>query len=168
MVEFPCCVPGGADPRLRTSKISFLPFHRFSLAITSLRVTLFGFPLPSSISNLIYSFPLLGDLSVASPRSVYRADHPSGRAVTAQPLSLPAFAGSLVISALRKMDAIPSPLLSLSGGAFLQELKLTLACVGRGSVCRRIGEGVSSTLESLEIDCRIICASVPTHICIDG
>ena len=141
-------------------KISLTPFHGFSPSIKSLHVDFTCSP--CSIFNLIYSFPLLEDLSLAL---FYSIDHTADfdeRPTTPQPPDSPVFTGSLKLF-VRVPEGIKSMarwLMSLPSGLHFRELKLSLGCKEDVSPISALVARCSSTLESLEIDCRVYCAPV--------
>jgi hypothetical protein len=133
--------------------VSLVPFHGFSLAIRSLRMTfdiVSNFP---QIFNLILSFPLLEDLAVtvsyvSSAFSIYGLDEPP---TAAQPSSPPMLTGSLELNLEGGMEPFVRRLLSLPGGIHFRKLDLKWVCEQDLSATMKLVEGCSHTLESLDI-----------------
>ena len=148
-------------------EICLTPFHGFS-AIKSLHV---GFTCsPCSIFNLIYSFPLLEDLSLAFFFSIFNAADFGESPATPQPPSSPAFTGSLSLSVYPqgRIGPIINWLLLLPGGLRFRELKLTLGIREDVLLINALVERCSSTLESLAIDYKVHGMPVSHLLDIDG
>ena len=132
--------------------VSLVPFHAFSPIIRSLRVTTNRFP-PSRTFDLINSFPLLEDLSVATYDGSRSYDGHNNRSTAVQPLSPPLFTGFLEL--LVEMGPIASRLLSLPGRLHFRKLNLAWSHENDVSFTTALVESCGSTLESLYIDCRL-------------
>ena len=111
---------------------------------------------PSQISNLICSFPLLENLpvflKVDSTLARGRNHGFDEQPAAIQPLSSPAFTGSLELFSCSEMDPFASQLLSLPNGLHFRKLDLTWHYNGDLSCATALVEGSCSTLESLKID----------------
>ena len=131
--------------------ISLVPFHGFSLALKSLRLVSATFT-PSQIFDLICSFPLLEDLSLHTTAHVPTKDGDFKKQPTIiQPSNLPAFTGSLTLSARHGMDPFVSRLLSLPNDLHFRNLDLAWYLAADVSSSTELVEGCCSTLESLKI-----------------
>ena len=142
-------------------KISLTPLHGFSPAIKPLRIK--SAPFPYSIFNFIFSFPLLEDLSLISYISLHR-DDTDEQPATARPSSSPKFTGYLALDIWEEIDLVASQLLSLPGGLHFRELKLQFRRRDEVSPIGALVEGCSSTLESLDISCKVWGTIVSTSI----
>ena len=133
------------------SEVSLLPFHGFSPVVKSLR---FGFVVvPSSrIFDLILSFPLLEDLSVAAYDRVIDNDsnHPLTVVHNSGP---PRLTGSLELHLREGLEHISRRLLSLPGGIHFRKLDLTWFHERDASLTMDLVERCSHVLESLDITC---------------
>ena len=147
-------------------EISLAPFHGFSPVLKSLDIYQV-YSLYSYISSLIYSFPLLEDLSVSTCCGIQCYGDFKERLGATWPSSLPPFTGSLELFVGERMDIISSGLLSTPSGLHFRELKLMLGHRADISSAAELVEECSSTLRSLEIDCEA-CLSVSRRICTDG
>ena len=133
------------------TKISFVPFHGFSLVLKSLYIHQVC-ALHSHISGLICSFPLLEDLSVAACCGVECRDDFNEQLAGTLPSSSPPFTGSLELSVgTYSMYLIATGLLSLPSGLHFQELNLKLGCDEDISSATALVEECSSTLGSLRL-----------------
>ena len=134
--------------------ISLVPFHGFSPATKSLRLTFTLIPLQETF-NLILSFPFLEDLAVISSYSV-SADSIYGFGeppTAAQPLNQPMFTGSLELNLTEGTELFIRRLLSLPGGIHFRELTFTWIRGKDLSAIMTAVERCSHTLESLNIHC---------------
>ena len=151
------------QPPQRESKsvaISLAPFHGFSPALQSLRVSYAGLT-PSHIFGLICSFPLLEDLSVGIPDNgpIKNSDNSfQKQPAIIQPSSSPPLTGSLGLYVDGGMDPFVSLLLSLPNGLHFRNLDLDWHPAADVSSSTELVEGCCSTLESLKIDCFYPCA----------
>jgi hypothetical protein len=127
---------------------SFVPFHGFSLAIKSLRMT-FIVPPYSRIFNLILSFPLLEDLAVDSP--AVRDPEWDAIPIAAQPPSPPVLTGSLELHQRGGMGPFARRLLSLQSGIHFRELSLAWNDDEDLLTTTAMVEACAHTLESLKI-----------------
>lgn len=132
-----------------------VPFHGFSTALKSLTVLFSTFP-PSRVFDLIRSFPLLEDLTVAAygghPNIADIADDDlDEQLVEIQSSSPPAFTGSLELSMDHGMEDIVVRLLLLPNGLRFQKLSLGWEHEDGISLARELIERCGSTLESLSI-----------------
>jgi hypothetical protein len=135
-------------------KICLVPFHGFSPAIKSLRVTV---PALSSLRvfDLIFSFPLLEDLSVVIPYEPLTGDGDGSRGDEIPPASqrssLPAFTGSLELYLQGGMKPFTRRLLSLPGGIHFPKLTWMWFREEDLPILMALVEECSHTLESLDI-----------------
>ena len=134
--------------------VSFFPFHGFSPAVRSLVVTSTVLSASNTL-NLVYSFPLLEDLTVNTYDESDDDDSPDEQPVIIQPLNPPAFTGSLNIFIDREMEPIVSPLLSLPGTLCFREIKLHWKDERDVSMTAMLAEKCCATLESLSISCSL-------------
>jgi hypothetical protein len=132
---------------------SLVPFHCFSPAVKSLRIAFPVLPFPQ-VFNLIFSFPLLEDLAVTS--SYDGSDRPP----TARPLRSPMLTGSLDLYLRGGMDHFVRRLLSLPGGIHFRKLTLTWLRGEDLPLTTGLAEECSRTLETLDITCNSLRASV--------
>jgi hypothetical protein len=136
-----------------TSAISFVPFHGLSPVIKSLSVNLLLLP-SSSIFDLILSFPLLEDLTVAIHKaSANNNDSPKEdeMPIAARPSSPPVFTGSLALSMKGGMKSFTCRLLSLPGGIHFRKLALTWNHGDDPLMAIALVQECSHTLESFRI-----------------
>ena len=137
-----------------------IPLHGFPPTLESLRVTFVILP-SSCVFGLILSFPLLDDLAViAFNASIDNGDGPDGLPAVTQPSNPPRFVGSLNIFLKGGMKPITRRLLSLPSGIHFRKLTLTWNHEQDLSLTTSLVEGCSRTLETLNIDCNPIGASV--------
>ena len=136
-------------------KTPLAPFHGFSPAIKSLHIKIDPTYSTCQIFNLICSFPLLQDLSLKLFSFTYHDDCFDEQSAIIPPSSSPVLTGSLELSVYAKTKLITYLLLSLPSGLHFRELKLILHCKGDGLPTGALVEGCSSTLESLNIGCRV-------------
>lgn len=130
--------------------VTFTPFHGFSPAIKSIRVV-FVFCPPSKFLDLIFSFPLLEDLTVMVEAETSEDNPPT----TAQLSNPPPFTGSLELRHRGGIKPVARRLLSLPSGIHFR--KLTLGWFGEEhlALITRLVVECSNTLESLDITCHI-------------
>ena len=147
-------------------EISLVPFHGFSPILKSLDIHQV-YSLSSYISGLIYSFPLLEDLSVAACCGFECDDDFNQQLAGTWPSNLPPFTGCLGLYVGSGMGIIASGLQSLPSGLHFRELKLKLGNEADISFATSLVEECSSTLRSLQIDYDD-CMSVPRCIYADG
>jgi hypothetical protein len=131
---------------------SLVPFHGLSPVLKSLRVTVLA-PLSSQIIDLVFSFPLLEDLAVATcyGTSTDYGDSPNKLLTTVQPSSPPAFTGSFELYVTGGMESVTRRLLSLPGGIHFRRLNLSWFHEADPSATVALVERCSHTLESLKI-----------------
>ena len=143
----------GKDPNLS-------PFHGFSPVVKSLHMILGVIP-PSQIFDLIYSFPLLEDLSVIA-RDVLPRGGFDTQPISVQPSCAcpPAFTGFLKLSAETGMDPIASRLLSPPSSLHFWRLDLTWKGMEDVSLTTALVERCHSTLEILSVECSLFRTSV--------
>jgi len=136
-----------------SSAVSLVPFHGLSPIIKSLRVEFIAFP-SSQMFDLVLSFPLLEDLTVATHYKS-QADIFDGRSTSTviQPQNPPTFTGSLGLFLRGGMGPIVHRLLSLPGGIHFWKLDLEWSYEGDTSSLVALVEGCTHTLESLDITC---------------
>ena len=144
--------------------ICLAPFHGFSTAIKSVHIDFSCSP--CSIFNLIYSFPLLEDLSLALFFSLYHPADFNEQPAIPQPHSSPPFTGLLNLSVHvpEGMKSITRWLLLLPSGLRFRDVRLRLGCDEDVSPISALVEACSSTLETLEIDC-LIYRTFVSHPC---
>jgi len=134
---------------------TFALFHGISPIVKSLRVSSIMFP-SSRLFDLILSFPLLEDLSVADCYHfpLESGGGSDGLSTLAQSSSLPVFSGSLELDMARRggmMGPIARRLLSLSGSMQFRKFTLKSPCEEDISLMMALVERCSHTLESLDI-----------------
>ena len=137
---------------------SLVPLHGFSLVLTHLHLSLWDFR-PSQILDLIYSFPLLEDVSMECFGTPSADDDDGGLPTTIQPRGSPVLTRTLELSMWRGMDPVATRLLSLPNGLRFRNLDLTLHCEADHLLTTALVEECCLTLESLRIDGRF-CTSV--------
>jgi len=131
--------------------VSFVPFHGFPPAIKYLRVVFSTLPTPE-IFNLILSFPLLEDLSMATYFGEATGDDGFGGLQTAiRPQTQPTFTGSLDLFLGEGIGPVTSWLLSLPGGIHFQKLSLAWFREADAPLITALVRECSDTLESLHI-----------------
>ena len=133
--------------------ISLLPFYGFSPSLKTLRLAFRVFP-SSQVFGLIPSFPLLDDLRVVAWWIASNEDS-NNQETAVQPLVSPPFTGFLELDLNTGLDFVASWLLSLPGGLHFRSLHLTFNRQSNSVPATALVEGCSSTLEFLEIDCKI-------------
>ena len=132
---------------------SFVPFHGLSSVVKSLRLY-FIYLLSSKITDLILSFPLLEDLTMAAYAKVvtWRDGGSDATSTAIGPSSSPPFTGSLRLTLPGGIKPIAIRLLSLPSGIHFK--KLNLRCRKEDlPLTMGLVEGCSHTLESLDITC---------------
>ena len=140
-----------------------VPFHGFSPIIKALCVKVPTL-LSSQALDLILSFPLLEDLTVATYNSLIDDnDGPYGLPTIA--LSSPPMTGSLTLVRREGLKSLARRLISLPGGINFQKLNLTLLREEDLLSATALVEGCSHTLESLEINCGYlgVCPALRPH-----
>ena len=136
------------------------PFHGFSPALKSLHLTFYSVPSPQ-VFDLICSFPLLDDLTVASYHGwIGRDETPDDQTTAIQSLTSPSFNGSLELDLWTGTDFMASGLLSLPGGLHFRRLHLELDKEIDASPITALVEGCRFTLGSLEVACNTNGASI--------
>ena len=148
------------EASVHNPKVCLAPFHGFSAAIKSVHIDLSCSP--CSIFNLIYSFPLLEDLSLAFFFSILHPADFNEQPAIPRPFNPPVFTGSfkLFVHVPEAIKPIIRWLLLLPGGLHFRELKLRLGCNEDVSPIGALVEACSSTIETLEIDSLVYCTSV--------
>jgi hypothetical protein len=132
---------------------SLVPFHGFSPIIKSLCLVDAFRVVPSpQVFDLIYSFPLLEDLSVTG-RYISTDDGSDEQQTRVQPPIPPPFTGSLELDLYSGMDFVASRLLSLPCGLYFRKLHLTLRKQEDSLSITVLVEKCHPTLESLEVRC---------------
>jgi len=141
-----------AVPR-NTPVIPLLPFHGLSPVVKTLRID-FTLLSSSKVFDLIFSFPLLEDLTAVTynTRLADNGNGPDDPSTTAQPSSSPTFTGSLT---LRRggMERLVNRLLSLPGGIHFRKLDLTWFREEDSLLAAALVDRCSHTLESLDVSC---------------
>ena len=140
---------------------SLVPFHGFSPAITSLRLTSVVFPSPR-VFDLVTSFPLLEDLAVIAAQDLPFDDHDGsdGLWTAVQPPNPHIFTGSLELYLKAGMERFTRRLLSLPGGIHFRKLTLTWSHEEDLVPIMALVEECSHTLESLTVTCNIVGTSI--------
>ena len=129
-----------------------VPFHGFSPVIKSLFVKI-PFLSSSQIFDLIFSFPLLEDLSIFTLTSLtVENDHPNLLPTATLP-STPPMTGYLYLFRRKGLKPLARRLLSLPGGIHFQNIFLTLHYEEDYSLATALVEGCSHVLKSLNIIC---------------
>jgi hypothetical protein len=141
--------------------VSLVPFHGFSPALKSLRVSLIALPSPQ-VFNLIVSFPLVEDLAVISTFADPNDNaHDDDEPPTATQLSSPyMFTGSLELHLSMGIVPFTRRLLSLPGGVHFRELTLRWLRKEDHSLTTALVKGCSHTLESLDVACNHLGKSI--------
>jgi hypothetical protein len=141
---------------------SLVPFHGLSPVVKSLHVTVPVLP-PSQAFSLILSFPLLEDLAVAIYYETSADNDGSGEdemTTATQPSNPTIFTGTLELYLKEGMRPFARRLLTLPDGIHFRNLTLTCLREGDLSSTTALVEGCSHTLESLNITCNPLGASV--------
>jgi hypothetical protein len=142
------------------SAISLVPFHGFSPVVTSFHVNFTLLP-SSRLVNLIFSLPLLEDLTVITQYEalIDDGDGSDGLSTVVQPSSPPIFTGSLELFLAGGMEPIARRLLYVGGIHFW---KLTLAWFREDLILltTALVEECSHILESLNITCNLPSTSI--------
>ena len=125
-------------------------FRGFSPVIRSIHIFSSDFSFSHSL-NLIYSFPLLEDLSVIG-RSVDNGDTSDTQPTFTQPSKPPVLTGCLHLHIETGIHLIISALLSLPSGPHFRQLKFTWGCDKDFSFTAALVEKCHHTLESLSIN----------------
>ena len=139
------------DQHFITSEVSLTPFYKFSPSLKSLRVAAIILPHPG-LFDLILSFPLLEDLTLAGYKEPALDDDGSREPQTIVPSASPIFTGSLEFGGLQGAGDIARQLLDLPGGLHFR--RLALARDDRAEALQWMMELVakcSHTLESLDV-----------------
>ena len=137
---------GTCEDTLEDPETSLVPFHKFSLALKSLNVDLMTLPC-SQFFKLVYSFPLLEDLSVICQ---FLDDDDDPRALRAVlPSSSPPFTGSLKLTLPSGSESMARQLLDLSGGLCFRTLDLLWNTEEDTQWVRGLVSACSNTVESL-------------------
>jgi hypothetical protein len=136
------------------SATPLVPFHELSPIVKSLRVIVLALP-SSQIFSLIFSFPLLEDVTVIASYET-SADNGDGSGkdeipTTTQPSSSPKFTGSLELFLGGRMKPFARRLLSLPRGIHFQKLTLMWHHEEDLSTTTALVEECSYTLKSLDI-----------------
>jgi hypothetical protein len=140
---------------------SFAPFHGFSSAVKSFRMTFAVLPRPW-LFNLIFSFPLIEDLALTTHDNY---DGSGGETpIATQPSIQPMFTGSLELYLKGGMEPFAGRLLSLLGGIHFRKLDLTWLHDKDLSTTMALVEGYSHTLEFLDITWGLLGKSI-RHLC---
>ena len=136
------------------SEASLIPFHGFSPALKSLRITCTGLT-SSPILNFLHSFPLVEDFSVIACDTLLIDNADEQPTIIQPPLT-----GALKLSAFGGMDSIISRLFFPSNGIRFQKLELSLNCEEDVQPISALVEACCLTLEFLEISVGIYGTSV--------
>lgn len=142
----------GANLHWRTTQLNLL--HGFSPVLKSFHMSFTDFS-PSPIPDLIFSFPLLEDVSLWAYGG-FRDDPFDASSVPVRPSSPPTFTGSLKLSLMYGLDPIASRLLSLPSNLHFRELSLAWQVGSDVLSTMALVESCHSTLESLCIRCELI------------
>jgi hypothetical protein len=135
------------EPENRT----FLSFRGFSPALKFLHVSYIPIP-PLDVCSLVYSFPLLEDLRLATTSRFDTDDPYDGKPATVQPSDLPPLTGTLKLSLHMKTHPMISWLLSAPVGPHFRNLNLAWVFQGDASLITALVERCYSTLAYLRID----------------
>jgi hypothetical protein len=130
---------------LRGSQASLIPFHGFSPALKSLHITWIGLT-PSSILNLLHSFPLIEDFAVIAWDTLLVEDADERPTIIQPPLT-----GALKLFAIGGMNSIISRLFSPLNGFRFRKLELSLNHEEDFQSTSALVEGCCLTLESLKV-----------------
>jgi len=137
-----------------------VPLRGLSPFVKSLDIDCYSLP-PSRIFDLILSFPLLEDLAMTNYGYVLinKYDDSDGLPIAAQPPNHPVFTGSFKVVTIG-LAPITHQLLSLLGGIHFRKLALTSERGEDISSITALVEKCSHTLESLDITCDPLGASI--------
>ena len=127
--------------------ISLIPLYGFFPALRSLKISVATFP-PSEISSVIYSFPLLKNITLA----LHGYDVVDEQPFAVQPPRSPPFTASLRLEAWMGIHLIISRLSSRLGDPCFWELLLHLNERREFAPAGKLIHSCSSNLESLQID----------------
>jgi len=142
------------------ARASLVPLHGFSPIIKSLYVD-FTFLPSSRIIDLVFSFPLLEDLTVITAYDIDDYDYSDELPTVVQPSNPPVFTGSLTLSR-GGMTPIARRLLSLPSGIHFRRLDLMQFHDEDVPSTTRLVEDCSHTLESFDITCSLY--GTPTYL----
>ena len=158
VVHFELWIPG---PRVDVDQpgLVLIPFHGFSPALRSLRVSSPGF-LFAPVSDLIHSFSCLQDLVVVT-YNPFDCSHSFYKQLFAiQPPGPLAFRGTLELSLDMGIGPIASRLLSLPNSLHFRELCLARYHEEDILLTTALVERCSPTLEILKIECTLTGATI--------
>jgi len=135
---------------LHLSKLSLAPFHNFSPTLKSLHVghTLFRYP---RLFDLVRSFPLLENLSLACRRGAWFRVNDPNEPQTVVPSTSPALSGNLDFHVFGGAGMTARQLLHLPNGLHFQCLALSWDCVDDIEWLAELVAVCSHSLESLDI-----------------
>jgi len=137
------------DQYLKFSVASLIPFHGFSPALKSLRISPIFIPFPE-VFDLIFSFPLLEDLALKGHDESWLGDDPDGPQAIV-PSTSPAFTGSLDFHIFGGAGSAARQLLDLPNGLHFRKLALSCDRVQDIWWITEFLTRCSHTLESLDI-----------------
>jgi len=142
------------------SEIFLVPLQGFSPFVKSLKIYCIALPI-SRIFGLILSFPLLEDLTAGNCSEVIinEDDGSDGLPTIFQPLNPPVFTGSLRLT-MTGLASIGRRLLSLPGGIHFRKFRSTWDRGEDIPLVAALVERCSHTLESLDIGCDPLGASI--------
>ena len=144
---------------------SLAPLHGFSPVVKSLHLLFYAVP-SSQVFNLIYSFPLLDNLSLTSYDSWTGDNNAFDGPTTAVQSSIsPSFTGTLKFNVSVHEGFVASRLLSLPGSLHFRRLYFRLNRGEAGvSPITTLLEGCRFTLEFLKVDCDLT-GTLVYHLC---
>jgi hypothetical protein len=140
----------GTTPLTNPSEISLAPFHNFSPALKTLRVTCF-LPGPTRIIDLIRSFPLLENLTlIGLGLDIYDDERDGPHSVVPSPAS-PKLTGTLKLFIYGGVAVALRQLIELPNGVHFRSIELSW-CEEK-DICHLVElvEACSDTLEDLSI-----------------
>ena len=131
-------------------ELSFVPFHKFSTSLRSLRVFSILLP-PSQVLNLIRSLPLLEDLALIGHGMWDSDDDESDGPPTAFPSASPALTGTLELFLFQGRTGVARRLLDLPNGLHFRKFKLTLRVEEDFCWMAQLVVACSDTLEHVDV-----------------
>jgi len=136
--------------------LSLVPLHNFSPVLKSLRVDCRAIP-RSHVLNLVYSLPLLEDLSIEE----HGAQEVHHDGIDPQPSTSPPLTGTLELDVATWMEPTAGRLLSLPGGLRFRKLVLKWRDEENLRWIRALVAECSDTLECVDIRCTMISTFLP-------
>ena len=160
----------GQDPFGCGWRVACVLLPGFSPVVKSLRLDFSTFiGSPSQLFDLIFSFPLLENLSVIDYNTMFGdCGDPDEVSTVIQPSSLSMFTGSLNLRLGRGIRSSVHRLLSLPGGVHFRKLTLAWSYGDDIPLMMALVEKCSHTLESLDIICDSLHSTSIRHLRLHG